>query len=300
MLLLMISNLYSSRWLIAGVVSLSLFGVPTVLAGQPFEVTVTHHARVVSPGEAVLVSVTANEPLMRVEGLIFDRTIRFYQESGDGWKGLVGIDLLVETGNHDLALQVTTAAGDRFERLYTLPVVDKDYPTRRLQVAPRYVEPPPEVIERITREAKLQTELFAADTSERLWDGPWKRPVPGEATSAFGSRSVFNGQPRRPHSGADFRAATGTLVTAPNAGLVVLTGDTYFSGGSVILDHGWGLYSYFAHLSEILVQEGDSVETGQSVGRAGATGRVTGPHLHWTLRLGGARVDPLSLFEILP
>ena len=123
--------------------------------------------------------------------------------------------------------------------------------------------------------------------------------MPGQATSAFGSRSVFNGQPRNPHSGADFRAAEGTPIAAPNAGKVVLTGDTYFSGGSVILDHGWGLYSYFAHLSKILVEEGDLIELGQVVGRAGATGRVTGPHLHWTLRLCGARVDPLSVIEIL-
>ena len=115
----------------------------------------------------------------------------------------------------------------------------------------------------------------------------------------FGSRSVFNGQPRSPHSGADFRAAEGTPVVAPNVGRVVLTGDTYFSGGSIILDHGWGLYSYFAHLSKILVDKGDLVEPGQTVGQAGATGRVTGPHLHWTLRLNGARVDPLSLIELL-
>ena len=166
-------------------------------------------------------------------------------------------------------------------------------------MAPRYVEPPPEVSDRITREATQQRAIFATASSQRLWRGAWERPVPGQATSAFGSRSVFNGQPRNPHSGADFRAAEGTPIAAPNTGKVVLTGDTYFSGGSVILDHGWGLYSYFAHLSKILVEEGDLVELGEVVGHAGATGRVPGPHLHWTLRLSGARVDPLSVIEIL-
>ena len=280
--------------------ALCLFTAPVGLAWQPFEITVTHRARAVSPGEAVLVSVSTSERLDLVAGVIFDRTVRFYQAGDGSWRGLVGIDLLVEPGDHDLVVQVTSARGSMLERLYTLSVVAKAYPTRRLTVAPRYVEPPPDVVERITREAQQQTEIFATDTPDRFWRGGWSRPVPGEATSAFGSRSVFNGQPRRPHSGADFRAATGTPVKAPNGGRVVMTGDTYFSGGSVILDHGWGLYSYFAHLSKILVQEGDRVEAGQGVGHAGATGRVTGPHLHWTLRLSGARVDPLSLMELLP
>ena len=292
------SGTFSLLWWTVAVACLATVSIR--LEGQSSNVVVTHKARSVSPGEAVLVAVTTSEQLVRVEGRIFDRTVRFYQAGGGSWRGLVGIDLMVESGDHELVLQATFAAGRSLERLYTLSVIDKAYPTRRLTVAPRYVEPPPDVVERITREAQLQTEIFATDTPERFWRGAWGRPVPGPATSAFGSRSVFNGQPRRPHSGADFRAATGTLVKAPNAGRVVMTGDTYFSGGSVILDHGWGLYSYFAHLSKILVQEGEFVEASDGVGHAGATGRVTGPHLHWTLRLNGARVDPLSLIEIVP
>ena len=223
----------------------------------------------------------------------------FYQPADGVWHGLVGIDLLVEPGDHDVVLQITPATGPAIERVYTLSVGYKEYRTRQLTVAPRYVEPPPEVSERIQHEARQQAALFATTTPERLWRRSWGRPVPGQATSAFGSRSVFNGQARNPHSGADFRAAEGTPVTAPNMGRVVLSGHTYFSGGSVILDHGLGLYSYFAHLSKILVEEGNLVESGQVVGYAGATGRVTGPHLHWTVRLNGARVDPLSLIEIL-
>ena len=288
----------SLLWWPVAVVCLATMSIG--LEGQSSDVVVTHEARSVSPGEAVLVAVTTSEQLVQVEGRIFDRTVRFYQVGDGSWRGLVGIDLMVESGDHDLVLQVTLAPGLSLERLYTLSVIDKDYPTRRLTVAPRYVEPPPDVVERITREAQLQAEIFATDSPERFWRGAWGRPVPGAATSAFGSRSVFNGQPRRPHSGADFRAVTGTLVKAPNTGRVVMTGDTYFSGGSVILDHGWGLYSYFAHLSKILVQEGELVEASDGIGHAGATGRVTGPHLHWTLRLNGARVDPLSLIEILP
>lgn len=268
-------------------------------AGQPLAVDVTHHARGLFPGEAVLVSVSSPRRLASVEGTIFDRAVHFHQRDDGSWRGLVGIDLLVEPGDHDLELRVTPAGGVVESRAYTLAVADKAYPTRRLTVEPRYVEPPPEVAARIEREYLRQTAIFAADTPERLWRGPWERPVPGRANSRFGSRSVFNGQPRNPHSGADFLAGVGTPVAAPAAGRVVLAGDTYFSGGSVILDHGQGIYSYLAHLSRILVEEGDLVQRGDVVARSGATGRVTGPHLHWTVRLGGARVDPLSVIEIL-
>ena len=268
-------------------------------AGPPFDVDVTHHARGVFPGEAVLVSVSSTQRLASVEGTIFDRTVHFHHEEDGSWQGLVGIDLLVEPGDHDLALRITAVGGAVLSRVHTLAVADKAYPTRYLTVEPRYVEPPPEVGARIEREYLRQTAIFAADTPERLWRGSWVRPVPGRANSRFGSRSVFNGQPRNPHSGADFLAGVGTPVAAPNRGRVVLAGDTYFSGGSVILDHGRGLYSYLAHLSRILVEEGDVVRSGDVVGRSGATGRVTGPHLHWTVRLSGARVDPLSLIEIL-
>ena len=268
-------------------------------AGQPFEVAVTHHARGVHPGEAVLVSVSSPERLASVEGTIFDRTVHFHHGEDGSWRGLVGVDLMVEPGDHDLVLRIAAAGGKALTRVHRLAVADKAYPTRHLRVEPRYVEPPPEVADRIEREFLQQTAIFAADTPERLWRGPWVRPVPGRANSRFGSRSVFNGQPRNPHSGADFLAGVGTPVAAPNRGRVVLAGDTYFSGGSVILDHGWGLYSYLAHLSRILVEEGDLVEQGDVVGRSGATGRVTGPHLHWTVRMSGARVDPLSVIEIL-
>jgi murein DD-endopeptidase MepM/ murein hydrolase activator NlpD len=123
--------------------------------------------------------------------------------------------------------------------------------------------------------------------------------VPGAANSRFGTRSVFNGEARAPHAGADFSAALGQPIKAPNAGLVVAARPLYYSGNTVILDHGLGLYSMLAHLSRIDVHEGDRVAAGDVVGLVGATGRVTGPHLHWALRVGGARVDPLSALALL-
>ena len=273
--------------------------LPHAVTAQPFAADISHRARGVFPGEAVLVRVVPSAPVTEVRGSIFDETVHFYPADGAAWAALVGIDLLVEPGPYELTLLMRPVGGAPVQQIYPLTVEAKAYPTRQLTVAPRYVEPPPEVSARIARESQEQQAIFATVSPDRLWRGRWAVPVSGPATSAFGSRSVFNGQPRSPHSGADFRAAEGTPVLAPNIGRVVLTGDTYFSGGSVILDHGWGLYSYFAHLSKILVDNGDLVEPGETVGLAGATGRVTGPHLHWTLRMNGARVDPLSLIELL-
>jgi murein DD-endopeptidase MepM/ murein hydrolase activator NlpD len=124
-------------------------------------------------------------------------------------------------------------------------------------------------------------------------------PVPGAATSSFGRRTILNGEPRGQHTGTDFQAAAGTAVVAPNAGRIALAADHYFPGRTIIIDHGLGVYSYLAHLSEFAVAEGAIVARGQRIGLSGATGRVTGPHLHWTMRFGRARVDPLSLVEVL-
>ena len=124
-------------------------------------------------------------------------------------------------------------------------------------------------------------------------------PRAGRSDQRFRTPKRLQREARSPHSGADFRAGAGTPVQAPNVGTVVLAGDLYFSGNCVILDHGLGLYSFFAHLSRITVAEGDRVAASDLVGHVGATGRVTGPHLHWTVRLNTARVDPLSLIAVL-
>ena len=175
----------------------------------------------------------------------------------------------------------------------------KSFPTRRLTVDEAFVNPPPAVTKRIDDEAARLNAIWDASAPERLWTDSFVRPVPHEANSRFGSRSVLNGQARSPHGGADFASPTGTPIKAPNAGKVVLAEDLYYTGGTVVIDHGLGLLSLFAHMSRIDVREGQTVDRGAVVGLVGATGRVTGAHLHWTLRANGARVDPLSLLAIL-
>jgi murein DD-endopeptidase MepM/ murein hydrolase activator NlpD len=180
-----------------------------------------------------------------------------------------------------------------------LVVRPKTFPSRRLTVDPNFVTPPPSVAERIAREARLLEATWTTVTPERLWSDRFVRPVAEPANSAFGSRSIFNGQRRNAHGGADFLSPAGTPIHAPNAGVVVIARDLYYSGNTVVIDHGLGLYSMFAHLSAFEVREGERVAVGQTIGRVGATGRVTGPHLHWAIRANGARVDPLSLLAAL-
>jgi murein DD-endopeptidase MepM/ murein hydrolase activator NlpD len=169
------------------------------------------------------------------------------------------------------------------------------YPTEHLQVEEKYVEPPPEALERIERERRRAAAIFARETPRgfTLPLAPPLEPLP--AAGRFGARRIFNGRPRSPHGGADYRAAPGTPVRAAADGVVALAEEHYFAGRSVFLDHGDGLISMSFHLSEILVAPGDAVRRGDPIGRVGATGRVTGPHLHFALRWHGARVDPALL-----
>ena len=263
-------------------------------------VSVSHQARSIQPGEVVELVVSATRSVVSVQATAFDQSILLYPSFDQMvWRGLIGVDLDVEVREHFVSVTVITTDDAPMHVRYPLTVVPKQFATRQLTVAPQYVNPAPEALARIQQEAARTTTIFETQTPQRFWRGSFLAPVPGKATSSFGRRSVFNGHPRSPHSGADFRAIEGTPVTAPNRGRVVLRSDLYFSGNCVILDHGLGLYSFFAHLSGFAVAEGDLVDAGDVVGYVGATGRVTGPHLHWTVRLNTARVDPLSLMEVL-
>jgi murein DD-endopeptidase MepM/ murein hydrolase activator NlpD len=234
-----------------------------------------------------------------LEAEAFGKHFRFFPAGERRWECLVGIDLEVKPGTYTVQVQGRGPLSESLRAEYPLTIKPKVFPERRLTVEEKFVTPPPETLERIRKETELIRELVARTTPERLWDGAFLLPVPGDPISSFGKRSVLNGQPRSPHTGTDFRGATGVPVKAPNRRRVVLAADLYFSGNTVILDHGLGLYSYFGHLSKILVEQGAVVEKGTVVGKVGATGRVTGPHLHWSVRLAETRVDPLSLVSLL-
>jgi murein DD-endopeptidase MepM/ murein hydrolase activator NlpD len=290
-----------SSWL-AAVALLAMVAPAAVSPQEPgaLALEISRRARALHPGEVVLLRVSAPQTVEIVYGAAFDRSVHFFAADEPGiWHGLLGIDVDTPPGEYEVAVRALAAGGAAGALVQSLRVDPKDFATRRLTVDAAFVDPPAAVLARIQREQEHLAEVYSRLTSERLWRGAFHAPVPGPPTSSFGRLSVFNGEPRSRHRGTDFRAATGTPVKAPAAGRVALSADLYFAGGSVVLDHGWGLFSQFAHLSRRDVQEGDLVEAGQVIGRVGATGRVTGPHLHWSVRIGSASVDPLSLLAIL-
>jgi len=166
-------------------------------------------------------------------------------------------------------------------------------------VDPAFVSPPASARERIERETALMNETWRHPSPDRLWTDTFVPPVDDAANSAFGTRSVFNGKARQPHGGADFLSQAGTPVKSPNAGRIVCARELFFTGNTIMIDHGLGVFSMLAHLSRMDVKEGDTVSAAQILGLVGATGRVTGPHLHWAVTVGGARVDPVAVLTLL-
>jgi murein DD-endopeptidase MepM/ murein hydrolase activator NlpD len=257
------------------------------------QIAVTETARPIRPGELVLLTIRTPEPVEAVQVRAFDRDWTPFADEARTWRVLIGVDLDVAPGVHPVSI---AAGGER--ATHVLNVAAHRFPTRKLTVDPAFVTPPPEALPRIERESREIALVWQKSSPTRLWDGPFVPPVPDPANSAFGTRSVFNGQPRAPHGGADFLSGAGTPVKAPGGGRIVLADSRYYTGGTVVIDHGLGLFSLMAHLSAVDVKTGDVVKAGDVIGKVGATGRVTGPHLHWAVRANGAHVDPLSLLFV--
>jgi len=210
------------------------------------------------------------------------------------WLAIVGIPLSAKIGAHKIAQR--SASGRTVNHNFTIK--DKAYKTQRLTVTnKRKVNPYAEDMARITAEKKRTKKTLAHWDARALSDLAFITPVEGRRSSSFGLRRIFNGQPRKPHSGMDIAAPTGTPVVTPIAGTVTNVGDYFFNGNSVFIDHGQGLITMYLHLDRIDVKEGDVLKQGEPLGTVGATGRVTGPHLHWGISLNDARVDPALFLD---
>lgn len=243
------------------------------------------------PGGVAIVDIGAADT-GRPEARYRDRPVMVVRHEGR-WKALVGVPLGVEPGREQLDIRqddITTTTG--------FDVRAHEYESQHITLQNRrMVHPDPADLERIARERVQQN-----DSLRRWMNVPepslgFILPVQGRQSSAFGLRRFFNGEPRAPHSGIDIAAAEGTPIRAPARGVVTGTGDYFFNGKTVFLDHGQGLITMYCHMSEIDVQPGEVVEQGEIIGKVGATGRVTAAHLHWGVSLNDTRVNPWLFVE---
>ncbi len=260
---------------------------PRVFAAAP---SVSFSPKKFGPGDILLVTVKGYSG--PVEGTLLNKHLHFNGNNGV-YTAVAGIDLNTEPGTYPLALIVGGKAVAK-----EVKVGKKKYPLQRLTLREDQVVLSPENEARAEREQKVMSRLWPVD-SQKLWTGRFIDPLPGkEITTSFGVRRIINNIPKSSHSGVDLAAESGEPVRAPNDGVVVLADEQFFSGNSLVLDHGQGIYTMFFHLSKMNVRVGQAVMKGDVIGLVGQTGRLTGPCLHWGARVQGARVDPLQLIRL--
>ena len=264
-----------------------------------------------SQGSLLLLEVRSRKHLTEITAEWNSKNVPFWQvhsaatdaskvPSTDLRQAMLGVDLEKAPGTYPLLIHVQAVGGKPASCTIQIPVRSGRFATERLQVSKEFVEPSPEQIQRANEERDKLRAIFGQVTPEKLWDGDFHVPLDGVTTGGnFGKRRVLNGNPGSPHSGVDFPALMGTPIHAAQSGRVALAQELFFSGNTVVVDHGLGIYTFYGHLSEIDVKDGDELQSGQVLGKVGATGRVTGPHLHWGLTVGRARVNPLQLVKIL-
>ena len=212
--------------------------------------------------------------------------------------GLIGIPISTAPQKAGIELEWTDSRGRHKARI-AVNIVAGNYKKESLKVAPRHVKPSPKNLQRIKAEKKEIRHIYASSNNTRLWFGSFKKPLASDITSVFGTQRLFNGELKSYHRGTDLRAKTGTPVYASNSGIVRLAKNLFYSGNIVILDHGKGIFTNYAHLSKIQVSAGRHVARGEQLGMSGATGRVSGPHLHWGVKINGAYVDPLQFMVVI-
>ena len=253
-------------------------------------------------GQVLLVTVKGEEQATEVKGTFLSRTIPFFREfrPGEpaGYIGLLGIDMQDDPGTYELAVEVKQ--GEQAKQLsFNVLVAKEKFAVEHLTLPKEKVDLDEKSVARWKAEQQLVQQALAENSRLKLWHSNFVEPVNGKRTGIFGSVRIMNGQPRNPHNGEDIGAPMGADVAATNDGIVRITVDHIFSGRGVFVDHGLGFYSMYFHLSEIKVRPGDRVTTGQIIGLAGSTGRSTGPHLHWGVKIHDCNVDPLALLDVV-
>lgn len=235
-----------------------------------------------------------------VKGTWQGHTINFFRgASPETWDALAGVDVEVKPGGYPLQVDADLADGSRQHLERTVTVDEATYQSTTLNVPDKFVSPSPAALKRIAAESEIKKKAFASTAPIPLWSGPFTPPLPtAPRTDSFGTRRIFNGSLASVHRGLDYRAKAGTPIAAINSGRVLLARSLYYEGNCVVIDHGQGFITFYMHLSRFKVHQGQMVRRGQIVGLSGATGRVTGPHLHLGVRWQGANLDAAKLFAL--
>jgi len=278
---------------------------PAVFGGEsqtlrfPGGTEVEISAAVLEPGQVILARLLQAQDVEKVSIRFGDAVCELGpREEGLEPFALIGLDLGLKPGSYDLETTVSLRDGRVEQISRPLLIRDRAFPFKRLWVKEEFVRPPPEVRDRIQREAEILEIAYSVSSGKWLGEGMFERPHPGEMRPNFGEKRIYNNVPRSTHSGVDIAAPYGSPVRASNSGRVVLAKDLYFSGKTVIIDHGLGLFTFYCHFSQLKVSRGETVKKGTVIALAGSTGRSTGPHLHWGVRLLGSRVDPAALLSL--
>lgn len=257
-----------------------------------------------SQGSLLLAELSTGAPLQSVHAKWDTEEIPFWQKATTAsatsktqhWRTLVAVDLDKPVGDYPVDVSTKPTAEPPAACQLTVHVIAGKFATENLHVDNKFVEPDPEQAARAKSEQQKLREIYATVSPQKLWQGRFRIPLDGVTKGAnFGRRRVLNGKPGSPHGGVDLSAATGTPVHASQTGRVVLAEPLFFAGNTVIIDHGLGIYTLYCHLSEIDAKVGDKIAAGEVLGKVGATGRVTGPHLHWGLSVDRSRVNALQI-----
>jgi murein DD-endopeptidase MepM/ murein hydrolase activator NlpD len=255
--------------------------------------------RSLQQGEIIRVLVEGKGVIKQAEVLFLGKTyIMGKGQNLENWLTFLGLDLGINSGTYTIEVSVLFNDGHHQNIRREILIQDKEFPVKYLWVKQEYVTPPQDVLDRIQWEFELLGQIYDIFTRQWYGEGVFIIPSEGEANPNFGEKRIFNNQPRSPHSGVDISSPFGASVRASNSGRIVLAKNLYFSGNTVIIDHGLGVFTSYLHFSKILAKRGEMVRKGDVIGEIGATGRVTGPHLHWGVKVSGSRIDPFSLLHL--
>jgi len=271
--------------------------ISLILICNLFALTISQN--VVKNANTVLVEIN-KEDISEVK-LTFDKqNIDFFENKfkENTYSALIPISYFQEKQDYNVIISYIENDKKVFKGL-NLKVIDGNYKSEIITVPSKKLQPSEERLKRTKKEYHQAIKIYKSKSKKLLWDEDFIYPLNTKITSEFGTKRVYNGQLKSYHSGTDFRAPVGTEILASNSGIVKIAQNRFYAGNSIVIDHGYGIYSCYFHLSKMNFKEGDLIKKGQVLGLSGDTGRVTGPHLHFAFRINGVQVDPLNAIEVL-